>query len=132
MDASLAAAYLLREPLGKKLEKSLEDVIRGKAEIHVPALFGFEMVNIFLVGERRKRLDAKAVEELLAEWETLPLIVDPAPTPAICRRIALLGRRHGLTAYDGAYLELAERLGGRLITLDQDLLRLRKVYSWIM
>jgi predicted nucleic acid-binding protein len=36
-------------------------------------------------------------------------------------RILDLGRRHGLTAYDATYLELAMRTGGMLATFDRKL-----------
>ena len=37
------------------------------------------------------------------------------------RQVVALARKHGLTAYDAAYLELAVRLGAPISTLDRAL-----------
>ncbi len=131
IDASAFAAFLLREPVGKKLDSTLEALADGKIELHVPALFAFEMLNILTVAERRKRITADQTGKLVAEWETLPITEDATPNPAARRRILALAHRHQLSAYDATYLELAERLQANLLTLDSDILRLKKIYRWI-
>lgn len=50
--------------------------------------------------------------------------VDEHATPAIVFDVTqALCRKHGLTAYDAAYLEIALRGGHGLATLDRDLRR---------
>jgi len=49
----------------------------------------------------------------------LPIRIDAAPNDPIALLAA--GRRHHLSAYDAAYLVLAERLGVPLATLDDKL-----------
>lgn len=36
------------------------------------------------------------------------------------------------TAYDAAYVELAERLQAKLVSLDADIIKLKKLYRWIV
>lgn len=55
--------------------------------------------------------------ESLAE---LPIDIDP-PTIAAAAPVVELARRHGLSAYDAAYLELAVRRKLPLATLDHRL-----------
>ena len=77
------------------------------------------MANVVLMAERRRRLtEFQAVHfvELLAR---LPINVDLAPV--VISTVLALGRRHGLSAYDAAYLALAERDGIPLATQDERL-----------
>ena len=126
VDASLVAAFLLREPGGSKFDPILSAVAEGKAALHVPALFPFEMSNILLMAERRRRITASQREGLCGELALIPFVADPPPSAAVSRRLMALAAEHRLTAYDAAYLELSERLDVPLVTLDQDLLALRK------
>jgi predicted nucleic acid-binding protein len=76
------------------------------------------------VGERRKRLTRDLTSAFIEDFNRLPVDVDMesgglvafASTHALCRR-------HALTPYDAAYLEIAVRNQAALATLDQDLIR---------
>ncbi len=85
----------------------------------VPWLFWFEIRNILIVSERRRRIDAADVERFIGELPKLIADVDDEPDgPAVMT----LARSHQLTAYDAAYLELAGRRKLELCTLDQQLI----------
>lgn len=87
----------------------------------VPPLWSLEFVNALLAAQRRKRITAAARREALRQAADLPLAVDRDPVPM--DRIDGIADRHGLTAYDAAYLELAMRRGVPLVTLDGGLVR---------
>lgn len=87
----------------------------------VPALWSLEFVNVLLAAQRRKRITTAARREFLRQADELRLAVDRDPVPM--DRIDEIADRHGLTAYDAAYLELAMRRGVPLVTLDGDLVR---------
>jgi len=54
----------------------------------------------------------------------LPVLVDVNTTSAmVFNRTQTLCRKHGLTAYDAAYLEIAMRDGLSMATVDEDLKR---------
>jgi predicted nucleic acid-binding protein len=72
-----------------------------------------------VVGERRQRIDAQQVGRFLELIADLPVEIDNSPNE---RLILTLARRHRLTFYDAAYLELALRHEA-LATLDDELLR---------
>ena len=81
-------------------------------------LFWFEIRNILIVNERRRRIDATDVERFLRELPKLILEVDEEPdSPAVMA----LARSHQLTVYDAAYLELAARRQLRIMYSDQQL-----------
>jgi predicted nucleic acid-binding protein len=75
----------------------------------VPPLWSLEVLNALLIGERRRRIDAAMREELGRFLRGLPLAVDGEMEAHAWDATAALAARHGLTAYDAAYLELAAR-----------------------
>lgn len=87
----------------------------GSDEAVVPTLFWFELRNALLMGERRKRLTAQQTTAFLSDLALLPFAVDDTPREAI---VLDLARRHTLTVYDAAYLDLAQRKNLPLATLD--------------
>jgi predicted nucleic acid-binding protein len=85
----------------------------------VPTLWWFEVRNTLIVNERRGRLTEADTHALLHGLSRLGLVVDHAPDEAL---VLALARRHRLTVYDAAYLELAQRRHLPLATLDKALL----------
>jgi predicted nucleic acid-binding protein len=79
------------------------------------------MINMLVQAERRKRIGSDDATALLLFFDSLPIDTDTG-TPASRRRdVWMLARRHKLTSYDAAYLELAIRAGMPLGTRDQAL-----------
>lgn len=118
IDASVAAAWLFADEVSAIADAAYH---RLKTEDAIaPSLWWFEMRNLLLVNERRGRTDAAQTGRALALLGALPI-----------RRLGeteddqllSLARRHGLTAYDAAYLELALRERAVLATLDKALAR---------
>jgi predicted nucleic acid-binding protein len=98
---------------------SLAIMRRLRAEpARVPAVWWFEVRNVLLVNERRQRITADDATAFLRSLAGLPIEIAPIPDSD---RIMALGRRHRLTAYDCAYLEIALRDGLPLATLDAQL-----------
>ena len=87
-------------------------------EAHTPALWTYEVANVLLIAERRGRLTESQVICFIGLLEQLPILVDTAIS---MNTLLASAKTHQLTAYDAAYLVLAERLGVPLATLDADL-----------
>ena len=83
-----------------------------------PMLFWYEVRNVLVVNERRRRISAEQTDDFLRELVTLPISLDTAPHDS---DVISLARTHGLSVYDAGYLELAKRFDGQLATLDQKL-----------
>jgi predicted nucleic acid-binding protein len=113
VDASIAASWLLPDE-GHPAATTAYDRLTTEPVI-VPALWWFEMRNIFIVNERRGRLDSGKTDKALALLNALPIQQDNKPDEALLMRMA---RQYRLTAYDAAYLELAVRETLSLATLD--------------
>ncbi len=73
------------------------------------------------MGIRRGRVKAEAADEVLSRIARIRISI--APLPDAADRIFALAQRHRLTFYDAAYLELAQREGIELATLDAALIR---------
>jgi predicted nucleic acid-binding protein len=86
----------------------------------VPSLWWFEVRNILIVNERRRRITESGTASFLLNLSRLRLRIDRSPDENAVLRLA---RAHWLSVYDGAYLELAQREGLPLATLDADLRR---------
>lgn len=87
----------------------------------VPSLWWYELENGLLLGERRGRRKTEESVAFLKLIHALPIHTDDAPQHLISEQIITLGRRHQLTAYDAAYLELAVRTQASLATFDHAL-----------
>jgi predicted nucleic acid-binding protein len=80
-----------------------------------PTLLWFEVRNGLIVAERRGRISDDRSAAFLKQLAEFPIAVDAAPEEAA---VMALARRHRLTVYDAAYLELALRERVPLATLD--------------
>lgn len=116
VDASAVAGWLLPD------EDAADpaSLLGPEERVAAPWLLWAELRNILVVSERRGRLPAGFVEQVVAAVEDLGIALDTAPSgPGVID----LARRHGLTVYDALYLELALRERGRLATRDAHLRR---------
>jgi predicted nucleic acid-binding protein len=117
VDTSVTMAWCFEDAATAATDEVL-DRLRD-TEAVVPPLWQLEVTSVLLVAERRGRLDEAKVTRFLELIARLPIRVDQSPQdPAT---VLAAARRHGLTAYDAAYLVLAERLAAPLATLDRAL-----------
>lgn len=116
IDASIVGAWVFSDE-SDGIADAAAEVLQDDTGL-VPGLFWFEVRNVLLVGERRKRISTNTTIAFLGRLDQLPLLIDGACDGT---HVMDLARRHGLTVYDAAYLEVAERHGLRLATLDKRL-----------
>lgn len=123
LDASTVLTWCFPDEEAQKAEEISERIAAGETVI-VPAFWRHEILNALLVGERRKRLTSELIAMFIADLSRLPVNVDDGATREIVFDTTLtLCRKHGLTAYDAAYLEIAIRGGFPLATADEQLKR---------
>ena len=123
LDASTVLTWCFPD---EESQKALEisERIAGGDRVVVPAFWRHEILNALLVGEKRKRLTPQLTNALIADLSRLPVDVDELTAPAaVFDATQSLCRKHGLTAYDAAYLELAMRGSHALATVDVELKR---------
>jgi predicted nucleic acid-binding protein len=122
VDASVTLAWCFEDESDSSAEALLNRLRQGD-RIAVPAHWSAEVANGLLVAVRRKRLKKGQPDLLLSELARLPIEMQPALGVDQARAVLALCEKHNLTVYDGAYLELAARLGLAIGTLDGDLRR---------
>ena len=118
LDASIAACWALTDEDHKTAALALNRIKSDGAR--APGLFWFEIRNILIVNERRRRITPSESVRFLDFLSQLPLLLDGSPEEF---RALQLARMHGLTFYDASYLELAQRERVPLATLDRELAR---------
>jgi predicted nucleic acid-binding protein len=119
LDRSTAAAWIYSEESTAAVRDIFEHVITRGA--WVPALWRLEMANILEMGVRRRRTNAAFRDATLTDLATLPIQVDAETDRHAWGTTLRLAVKHRLTIYDAAYLELAQRRGIPLATLDAEL-----------
>jgi predicted nucleic acid-binding protein len=116
LDASTAACWCYHDEEDARADAAYDRLATDQAI--VPAHWWFELRNVLLTGERRKRISAQHNANFLRQVALLPIEIDELPSEGAVFELA---RKHALTFYDAAYLELAQRLRIALATLDSEL-----------
>ena len=117
LDASIVLTWCFPDGEAQKAENISERIAMGDKPT-VPAFWRHEVLNALLVGEKRKRLTNELIQAFIEDLERLPTEIDTPAAETVFHSTQDLCRRHGLTAYDAAYLELAMRNRVALATAD--------------
>ena len=121
LDASVVLTWCFPDEESQKALEISERIAKGD-RVAVTPFWRHEILNALLVGERRKRLTPELSQAFIDDLNRLPIDVDEGATSAFVFDVTqALCRKHGLTAYDAAYLELALRGGHALATVDDAL-----------
>jgi predicted nucleic acid-binding protein len=118
VDASVALAWALPDESSTYADAVLAAVERDG--LRVPELWAREIANGLAVAYSRKRITSADERAFLRALSHLEIDVAEAESAlTVIRDGAAVAMRYGLTAYDAAYVDLAEREGLTLATLDR-------------
>lgn len=111
LDASAAIDWLLQTVAGQKIENR---IYARSESLHAPHLLDVEVAQVMRRLVREAAVTAQRADQALQDLLSLPLTRYPhfVFLPEIWRL------RNNLTAYDAAYVTLAEELGATLVTRD--------------
>jgi predicted nucleic acid-binding protein len=119
VDSSIALTWCFEDEATQAADALLVKLTHDGA--HAPSLWALEVLNVLVIAQRRGRITLKERQDRIALLHALPITLDTETAEQAWTITNLLAERHGLTLYDAAYLELAQRLNLPLATLDTDL-----------
>jgi len=121
LDSNVAVALALDAERAPSIEKQLRAWEGEKETLHAPSLFRFEVANALtrsIAADKIDASDAKVAWQRIAAIEiSLHGLTDGPAVIAVARQL----KRE--SAYDAAYVALAQELGAELWTLDGPLAR---------
>ncbi len=124
LDASIVGCWCFHDENDVRANAAWDLLEVDQKSARVPQHWWFEIRNVALQGERRGRITEDYTSQFFKIIERLS--IDSAPLPSY-QAVVALARRHRLTFYDAVYLELAQREGLALATLDDELIRAASV-----
>jgi len=111
LDASAALDWLLQTSAGQNIEQR---IYSQHESLHAPHLLDLEAAQVLRRLVREGAVSAHRADQAIGDL--LDLRITRYPHLPLLPRIWQL--RHNLSAYDAAYVVLAEKLGARLLTRD--------------
>lgn len=114
LDASIAASWFLPDEESDAAETLIAAL--GVAPGLVPSLFWFEIRNLFVMAERRGRVNPGSALAMTLSLRGLPLQDGGFGNDVSVVDVAL---KHGLSGYDASYVALAKARAMPLATADR-------------
>lgn len=122
LDASVALLWLVPETNLAGMDYAAATLKTLKeSQAVVPSLFALEAANVIAKVESKGVVTEADAQRFIALIGRLNLVTDQATATHALGDTLNLARRYKLSAYDAAYLELAQRTGLPLATLDANL-----------
>jgi predicted nucleic acid-binding protein len=118
LDAAVAIALVHDEPDSDAIRATVVAWLADDVEFVVPDLFWLEVINPLA---RRHHYNGKRLLEVLAELDALSITTVELVRPHHVLVISLIDR-FGLTAYDAAYIAVAQTIAARIATTDREML----------
>ena len=122
VDASVGVKLFLDESLSDEAHELFAHLADDPpAGLHVPDLFYIECANILWKHHQRLGLPAGQAREFMSQLGLLAL--QSTPTAELVSEALDIAIDYQITAYDAAYIALAQRLSAPLVTADHKLVR---------
>jgi predicted nucleic acid-binding protein len=117
----LLKAYFPDEEGHTEAQSLISDYARGKIAFHAPTLITYEIINACLVASRMARFPKKMAKELMNEMLGIEIIKEGIDH--LKDRIFDISVKYSRTAYDGAYIAIAESRNLPFLTGDKKTLQ---------
>jgi predicted nucleic acid-binding protein len=114
VDANVIVQAFFPDEMQPKAQALIRDHVSGKMQLVAPTLLTYEVTNAVLQGVRRKRVTDEDAKAILIAIDGLGIEAEAVAW----QQILPVARRFDRSAYDAAYLALAEAREEPLVTGD--------------
>jgi predicted nucleic acid-binding protein len=117
VDANVVLRAFFPDEAQPKAQALIRDHVSGRVQLAAPTLLTYEVTNAVLQAVRRGRVAEEDAEAILIAVEGLSIEIEAVSW----QQMLPMARRFDRSAYDAAYLALAEARGEPLVTGDEKL-----------
>ncbi len=128
VDASVVLSAFFPDEKQQHAQALMRDHVIGRLQLAAPSLLLYEVTNAVLQARRRGRIGDEQAEGILSSIEGLDIALEPVTW----QQMLPLALRFDRSAYDAAYLALAEATRQPLITGDSRMYNaVRERLDWV-
>lgn len=128
VDASVILRAFFPDEAQTHAQAVIRDHVAGRISLKAPDLLSYELANAVWQAERRGRISSVQTDEIFQSITGLQIEL----LPLEWAEMMPLARRFERSAYEAAYLALAEKLGETFITGDERLYNAVKAHlDWV-
>lgn len=114
VDASVILGAFFPDEAQAQAQALIRDHVIGQVQLAAPTLLLYELTNAVLQARHRGRISDEQADDILSSFEGLGIALEPVTW----QQMLPLAVRFDRSAYDAAYLALAQVTEQRLITGD--------------
>lgn len=128
VDASVVLSAFFPDEAQSNAQALIRDHVAGRITLKAPALLPYELSNAVWQAERRQRISSNQANEIIKTFANLEIDI----ISQTLGEMLPLARQFNISAYDAAYLALAEKLSKSFITGDERLYKIiAKHLEWV-
>lgn len=128
VDASVILSAFFPDEAQRQAQALIRDHVIGHVQLTAPTLLLYEVTNAVLQARRWGRINDEQADDILSSFEGLRITLEPVTW----QQMLPLAVRFDRSAYDAAYLALAEVTEQRLITGDARMYNaVREHLDWV-
>ncbi len=129
VDASVVLRAFFPDEAQSQAQALIREHVAGRIKLKAPALLPYELSNAVWQAERRNRITTSQADEIIKTFAGLDIEI----ITQTWGEMFYLARQFKLSAYDAAYLSLAEKTGEPFVTGDERLYNsVRATLDWVL
>ncbi len=121
-DLSFCAGWFQPSQSHAAGEQLLKAHLAGDVNLVCPSIWHYEVLNLLSTAVRRGTLAPEQADTGVELLNALQVRAEELHSGTLRKRVHHFARQFKLSAYDAAYLEVADRLQAPLLTRDNDLM----------